>query len=132
MKIHRLWKTLKRASETSYPVKRKFKYLIEQLNDLSLEELGIDGEDDPYFFRPEKEGEDKHYFPKISATHIVETDDYAILMFFMKKGAGLPLHDHDGMHLYTRVLTGQIKYRAMDKMSTKFPKANPLRTFMLY
>ena len=106
--------------------------MSEQLNDLSLEELGIDGEDDPYYFRPERVGGRGRPSPKITATHIVDTDDYAILLFFLKKGSGLPLHDHEDMHLYTRVLTGQIKYRAMDKISCRKVKTTSLDTFMLY
>ena len=56
---------------------------MEKLNSLELKDLGIDGEEDPYFFRPDKDYLERNY-PNISATHIVENENYAVLMFFLK------------------------------------------------
>ena len=54
-------------------------------------------------------------------------------MFFLKKGSGLPLHDHEDMAVFTRVLSGNIKYRAMDKVVLKADmETNSLDTFMYY
>jgi len=116
---------------TNLPGNGMFQSLMEKVNSLKLNDLGIDGEEDPYFFRQDTDYLDRNY-PNISATHIVENENYAVLMFFLKKGASMPLHDHMDMCVYTRVLTGSLKYRALDKVHHGDYNTDPLSTFMYY
>jgi hypothetical protein len=116
---------------TKLPSHGSFQSLMEQVNDLTLEDLGIDGENDPYFFRPEQDHKGRNY-PPLSATHIEEKEDYAVLLFFLKKGSVMPLHDHQDMILFTRVLTGSLRYRSMDKINHEDFEVDPLSVFMYY
>ena len=90
--------------------------MVEAVNDCTLENFGINGHDDPYFFLPET---NKYGYknPKITSTSIYDEDAYAILFFFMRKGQVMPLHDHPEMSVFTRVLTGRLRVRALDKIN---------------
>ena len=87
---------------------------MQQVDELSLDDLGIEGRHDGHYFRHQREGEEKLHFG-ITESAIMQSEDYALLLFFIEKGQGLPLHDHQDMTVYTRVLTGSFRYRALDK-----------------
>eukprot|EP00345_Euplotes_harpa_P007303 CAMPEP_0168329478 /NCGR_PEP_ID=MMETSP0213-20121227/7135_1 /TAXON_ID=151035 /ORGANISM="Euplotes harpa, Strain FSP1.4" /LENGTH=138 /DNA_ID=CAMNT_0008332817 /DNA_START=67 /DNA_END=483 /DNA_ORIENTATION=+ len=113
------------------PYSGTYQKLVEQLNDLTLDDLGIEGNNDPYYFRPE-EGHDENKRFGITVSHIVDNEDYSVILLFMKKGEKIPLHDHEEMSVLTRVLTGKVKYRALDKVEPELYSKDPLSVFMYY
>lgn len=65
----------------------EFHTLFNQMNAISLKELGITGPDDPYHFQN-------------SLNRVTDKDaneDQRIVIFFIKKGTRMPLHDHPNM-----------------------------------
>ena len=48
------------------------------------------------------------------------TDDYRLVLFFIKKGAKMHLHDHPNMSVYFRLLFGKLNYKSFDKIDTKY------------
>ena len=88
---------------------RIFKELTDQVDDLSLTDLGIQNMQEDYYFGTQ--GTSK---AKIKAASIVDTEQYAVIIFFLSKGSWMPLHGHPDMAVYTRILGGNIRYRALD------------------
>ncbi len=83
--------------------------LMEQMNHISLEQLGIEGPDDPYYFKE-----------KLNRITIEGSEDYRLVLFFVKKGTKMPLHDHPNMCVFFRMMFGRLNYRAYDKIDEKF------------
>ena len=79
------------------------------MNKISLKELGIDGPDDPY-----------HFQKKLNRITVQGSDDYRLVLFFMQKGARMPLHDHPNMCVFFRMLFGKLNYKSYDKVDEKF------------
>jgi len=48
------------------------------------------------------------------------SEDYRLVLFFIKKGTRMPLHDHPNMSVFFRLLFGKLEYRAYDKLDEKF------------
>ena len=42
------------------------------------------------------------------------------MLFFIKKGMEMPLHDHPNMSVYFKLMFGKLKYTAYDKIEDKF------------
>lgn len=133
IKVHH--KYLKASNKNEFlatlPTYQKFQEIMEDVDNLEIEEIGMQGPDDPYFF---VQNDDPKFesAKKIRVTEIVDNENYAILMFFLKKGASLPLHDHEDMIIYSKVLTGEIKYRAMDKIDINSYSKNTKSLFQYY
>ena len=49
-----------------------------------------------------------------------DDNDYRLVLFFIKKGTVMPLHDHPNMSVFFRLVTGSLAYRAYDKVDDKF------------
>jgi quercetin dioxygenase-like cupin family protein len=81
---------------------------------LTPEKLGVDGSDDPYHF----EG------PLNRVTIDGDSEDYRLVMFFIKKGTVMPLHDHPNMSVFFRLVFGELKYYGYDKVEDKFKYNN--------
>jgi quercetin dioxygenase-like cupin family protein len=47
-------------------------------------------------------------------------DDYRLVLFFIKKGTKMPLHDHPNMCVFFRSLFGKLNYTGFDKIDEKF------------
>ena len=45
---------------------------------------------------------------------IVENDEYAIAAFILKPGATIPLHDHPGMTVLSKVVSGSLRVTSFD------------------
>ncbi len=85
------------------------KKLIQQMNTISLNQLGIEGPEDPY-----------HFQKKLNRITVEGCDDYRLVLFFIKKGAKMPLHDHPNMCVFFRMLFGKLNYKSYDKVDEKF------------
>jgi len=47
-------------------------------------------------------------------------DDYRLVLFFIKKGTLMPLHDHPNMSVYFKLMFGSLRYHQFDKVGDKF------------
>jgi len=79
------------------------------MNTMTLEKLGIEGPNDPYHF---KKG--------LNRITIEASDDYRLVLFFIKKGTVMPLHDHPNMCVFFRLMFGKLDYKSYDKLDEKF------------
>ena len=48
------------------------------------------------------------------------SEDYRLVLFFVKKGTVMPLHDHPNMCVFFRMLFGKLSYKSFDKVDDKF------------
>ena len=48
------------------------------------------------------------------------SEDYRLVLFFIKKGMKMPLHDHPNMSVYFKLLFGKLNMTAYDKIDEKF------------
>lgn len=78
---------------------------------ITPEQVGTTGGSDPYHFEKD--------LNRITITG-ENSEDYRLVLFFIKKGTKMPLHDHPNMSVYFRVLFGQLKYNGYDKVVDKF------------
>ncbi len=81
--------------------------IAQRMSELTPEQLGITGSLDPYHFegplnRVTIEGED--------------SEDFRLVLFFIKKGTRMPLHDHPNMAVFFRLLFGELRYTGYDKL----------------
>lgn len=83
--------------------------LMETMNHMTLKELGIDGPEDPY-----------HFQKNLNRVTIEGSEDYRLVLFFIKKGTRMPLHDHPNMCVFFRMMFGRLNYRSYDKVDEKF------------
>ena len=83
--------------------------LIENMNKLSLKQLGIQGPEDPY-----------HFQKNLTRITVEGSEDYRLVLFFIKKGTRMPLHDHPNMCVFFRMMFGRLNYRSYDKVDDKF------------
>lgn len=78
---------------------------------MTPEMLGVDGPNDPYHF----EGN----LNRVTITG-ENAEDYRLVLFFIKKGTRMPLHDHPNMSVFFRLLFGELTYTGFDKAECKF------------
>lgn len=71
--------------------------------------MGVEGPDDPY-----------HFQKQLNRITVEGCEDYRLVLFFIKKGTRMPLHDHPNMCVFFRMLFGKLNYRSFDKVDTKF------------
>lgn len=48
------------------------------------------------------------------------SEDYRLVLFFIKKGTEMPLHDHPNMSVFFRLVFGELKYYSYDKIDEKY------------
>ena len=78
---------------------------------IDIDKLGITGRDDPYHF--------KKNLNRVTIDG-KDCEDYRLVLFFIKKGTRMPLHDHPNMSVFFRLVFGNLAYRAYDKTDDKF------------
>jgi cysteamine dioxygenase len=83
--------------------------IIEKMSTMSLPQLGISGPDDPY-----------HFQKNLNRITIEGSDDYRLVLFFIRKGTRMPLHDHPNMCVFFRMMFGRLSYKSYDKVDEKF------------
>lgn len=74
--------------------------MVARMNAVKLEDLGvIDGQKCDY-----------HWKNNLNRITIDESDDndYRLVLFFIKKGTVMPLHDHPNMSVFFRLVTGNL------------------------
>ena len=82
------------------------------MNSIDLKQLGVTGtnsEEDPY-----------HFQGKLNRVTIDGNEDYRLVLFFIKKGTVMPLHDHPNMSVYFKLMFGKLNYSTFDKIDTKY------------
>lgn len=82
------------------------------MNSIPLQEVGIDGtcgESDKY-----------HFKNNLNKVTIEANDDYRLVLFFIKKGQEMPLHDHPNMSVYFKLMFGKLSYNSFDKVDQKY------------
>ena len=47
-------------------------------------------------------------------------DDYRLVLFFIKKGTVMPLHDHPNMSVYFKLMFGKLNMQTYDKVLDKY------------
>lgn len=86
--------------------------IIQTMNSIDLKTLGVTGknaEDDKY-----------HFQKKLNRVTIEGNDDYRLVLFFIKKGTVMPIHDHPNMSVYFKLMFGELKYTQYDKVADKY------------
>ena len=85
--------------------------MVSKMCAVTPEQLGVEGPDCEY-----------HWDKNLNRITIDESDDndYRLVLFFIKKGTVMPLHDHPNMSVFFRLVTGNLHYRAYDKVEDKF------------
>ena len=86
--------------------------LIKKMNSMTPEQMGITCEGDcPY-----------HFQGNLNRVTIdgLDSEDYRLVLFFIKKGTRMPLHDHPNMSVFFRLVFGNLQYHSYDKTDEKF------------
>ncbi len=84
--------------------------IVGDMQRLTPEMLGCTGSDDPYHFQT----------PLNRVVIDGSSEDYRLVLFFIKKGATMPLHDHPNMSVFFRLVFGELKYHGYDKLNEKY------------
>ena len=86
--------------------------VVKKMQELDLKKIGIEGlnaQEDQY-----------HFKSQLNRVTIEANDDYRLVMFFIKKGTEMPLHDHPNMSVFFKLMFGQLQYTSYDKIESKF------------
>ena len=83
--------------------------IIRSMNDMRLKEMGIQGPEDSY-----------HFQKSLNRITIEGSEDYRLVLFFIRKGAVMPLHDHPNMCVFFRMLFGKMSVKTYDKIEEKY------------
>ena len=85
--------------------------IVKSMMEITPEQLGVTGPDDLY-----------HFEGPLNRITIdgQNSEDYRLVLFFIKKGTRMPLHDHPNMSVFFRLLFGELKYHGYDKIDEKF------------
>ncbi|XP_024022892.1 plant cysteine oxidase 1 [Morus notabilis] len=86
---------------------------IFEAKDVGIDEFGICGS--PSSSQNENKGQIcVQSISEITYIHIHECDDFSIGVFCFPAGGALPLHDHPGMTVFSKVLYGSVYVKAYD------------------
>ena len=86
--------------------------IMTEMNSMNIDQLGITGENaaaDPY-----------HFQENLNKVTIEGNEDYRLVLFFIKKGQVMPLHDHPNMSVYFKLMFGKLRFTSYDKVDEKF------------
>lgn len=90
--------------------------IIQKMDSIRIEDLGISGTDS---------ATDKYHFQeKLNRVVIDGNEDYRLVLFFIKKGTRMPLHDHPNMSVYFKLMFGNLNMTLYDKLDDKFKYNN--------
>ena len=104
--------TCKRTFFNSTMIDPGCQNMVSKMNAIRLEDLGcIDGQNCDYHWQ--------HNLNRVTIDESAD-NDYRLVLFFIKKGTVMPLHDHPNMSVFFRLVTGNLQYRAYDKVEDKY------------
>lgn len=86
--------------------------MVQRMQSITPQELGVECEGEcPY-----------HFEGNLNRVTIdgLDSEDYRLVLFFIKKGTRMPLHDHPNMSVFFRLVFGQLHYHSYDKLDEKF------------
>ncbi len=82
--------------------------LVNRMAAMTPQEMGVECEGEcPYHF--------KGGLNRVTIDTSADSD-YRLVLFFIKKGTVMPLHDHPNMSVFFRLVFGNLKYHAYDKV----------------
>ena len=86
-------------------------HMVNKMSAISPYEMGCEHEVEcPYHFQGD-----------LNRVNVdVEGEDYKLVLFYIKKGTVMPLHDHPNMSVFFRLVFGNLGYRAYDKIDEKY------------
>ena len=67
-----------------------------------------------------RKGSGSAFQKKLNRVTIEGNDDYRLVLFFIKKGTVMPIHDHPNMSVYFKLMFGSLKYTMFDKVADKY------------
>ena len=82
------------------------------MNSIDIRDLGISGTD--------AESDPHHFQKMLNRVTVDGNEDYRLVLFFIKKGQVMPLHDHPNMSVYFKLMFGKLDYVSFDKIDPKF------------
>ena len=86
--------------------------IIKSMNSVKIKELGIQGTNSA--------ADNYHFNSNLNKVTISGNEDYRLVLFFIKKGTVMPLHDHPNMSVYFKLMFGSLEYTSYDKLDAKF------------
>jgi hypothetical protein len=82
------------------------------MNSFDLKTMGVTGEC--------AETDSYHFQETLNRVTIEGNEDYRLVLFFIRKGTVMPLHDHPNMSVYFKLMFGKLNYHVFDKVDEKF------------
>jgi hypothetical protein len=70
------------------------------MNSVDIRDLGVNGTD--------SNSDNYHFQKRLNRVTIEGNDDYRLVLFFIKKGTQMPLHDHPNMSVYFKLMFGKL------------------------
>lgn len=85
--------------------------MVNRMQTIRPEEMGVDCQGEcPYHFQGNLN----------RVTVDMDNEDYRLVLFFIKKGTRMPLHDHPNMSVFFRLVFGNLHYISYDKVDEKY------------
>ncbi|XP_008805905.2 plant cysteine oxidase 3-like [Phoenix dactylifera] len=114
------------SGKEGFPTLKQIRWLREILDNMEPVDVGIDGSRSPVD-EPSIASRDGlilgQALTQITYVHIHECDDFSMGVFCFPAGASLPLHDHPGMVVLSKVLYGSVSVKSYDWFIT--PSSRP-------
>ena len=82
------------------------------MNSFDLKQLGVTGTN--------SETDSYHFQDRLNKVTIEGNEDYRLVLFFIKKGTVMPIHDHPNMSVYFKLMFGKLNYSTFDKIDEKY------------
>ncbi|BAF30329.1 plant cysteine oxidase 2 [Oryza sativa Japonica Group] len=83
--------------------------LCSMLDKMKPEDVGLRADQEFFTARDDDEG-----IPLIKNTTLYECDNFTMIIFFLPRNAIIPLHDHPGMTVFSKLLIGSLHIRSYD------------------
>ncbi|KAG8049325.1 hypothetical protein GUJ93_ZPchr0009g134 [Zizania palustris] len=91
------------------PARAEVDLLCSMLDSMKPEDVGLSASQEFFTNRDDPEGT-----PLIKNTTIYECDNFTMVIFFLPRNAIIPLHDHPGMTVFSKLLIGALHIRSYD------------------
>ncbi|XP_015698471.2 plant cysteine oxidase 2-like isoform X2 [Oryza brachyantha] len=91
------------------PAPAEVDLLCSMLDKMKPEDVGLSAEQEFFTTREEDDG-----IPLIKNTTLYECENFTMVIFFLPQNAVIPLHDHPGMTVFSKLLIGSLHIRSYD------------------